>query len=95
MICQVESNDLETSIAVLLVWVIVHNFVLKEKHLNGCTNGSWDDQNGKCHKFFSCEEGKGLYCPASRLTLDIGVPKYGNTLENRKHYYSILLLDNF
>ena len=54
--------------------------------MDGCTNGSWDDYNGKSHKFFSCENGKGLYYPVHRLTLDTRVSRLNITHKNCKHY---------
>ena len=54
--------------------------------MDNCSNGSWDDQNGKSHKFFSCEDSKGLYYPVKNLTLDARVPIPSVTHDNRKHY---------
>ena len=54
--------------------------------MKGCTNGRWDDENGKSHKYFSCEDGKGLYYPVNRLKLDARVSRLGINSDNRKHY---------
>ena len=55
--------------------------------MEGCTNGSWDGENKKIYKFFSCEDGKGLYYPLNRLILDARVSRLGINRDNRKHYY--------
>ena len=49
---------------------IFPNFVpfLKDEYMDGCANGRWEDQKGKSHQFFTCEEGKGLYFPINHLT---------------------------
>ena len=60
--------------------------------MEGCTNGSWNDQNEKSYKFFSCEDGKGVYYPVKSLTLDARVPRPSITHDNCKLLNTILFL---
>ena len=54
---------------------ITHNIVfchalLKDKHMDGCSDGSWTDPDGCIHQFFKCPNGRGLYYPLNRLQCD-------------------------
>jgi len=52
--------------------------------MEGCKDGIWVDSNRRGHRLFDCEEGKGLFYPATSLKIYKQDSRPGHTLNNRK-----------
>ncbi len=52
--------------------------------MDGCSDGTWNGQDKQSCRFFTCDDGKGLYYPLNRLQLDQRL-SMSTAYENRKN----------